>query len=153
MNQSVEQLNGLNYGDFLVSTANKYKLDQDSKIKGLYYQITSPPSAPAPLDNDILKKTMNINGLIHIEYYSKDVQRSFKTNAQLYIDYYCGGKGLSVSSSYYGFYYADNNQPDGWQHEVFQLTEYDNGWRWQEDDNWYYTERIRDNWFYYEMHF
>lgn len=150
LSQSVEQLNELNLGHCFVSTTSKYSLDQNSTVNGLYYQSGSTTTA---LNNDVLEKTLNIRGLIQIGYYPQNGNYAYQTSNQLYIDYSCGGTGLSVSGSYYGFYYAGQDEPDGLDHASQQFASYKKGWRSQHGDDWYYTEKIRDNWYYYEMHY
>lgn len=76
------------------------------------------------------------------------------------IDVYCGGTGIGSATSYYGFYYSPDGLPkDSWCGTSFGSPEmlkpdgdgfsikHSNG------DNCYYTEKIRDNFYYYEAHF
>ena len=96
-------------------------------------------------DPDRAKEVSGIQS-VHIE---KDV----------YVEFYCGGSGLVPSSSYYGFYYSPDDLPlavDVTQTE--NLKAEGNGFGWKEPgglggDNWYYTERIMENWYYYESHY
>ena len=75
------------------------------------------------------------------------------------LDVYCGGSGFGSATSYCGFYYSPSDKPlVVWCGRVSD----DNGFstkgkgysiEYPNDDNWYYTERIRENFFYYESHF
>lgn len=76
------------------------------------------------------------------------------------LDVYCGGKGMGSATSYYGFYYSPDNLPKtSWCGsdfgDVSNLRAERNGFsiRYSNDDNGYYTEKIRDNFYYYEAHF
>lgn len=74
------------------------------------------------------------------------------------VDFSCGGAGLGSSTSYVGFYYtADNNMTAVWcaPSSASSLTPSGNGFEWQENngDNWYYTEHICGEFYYYEASF
>ncbi len=76
------------------------------------------------------------------------------------VDFYCGGTGIGSATNYYGFYYSNDNNPKA----IFAGTIISdspnfhiekNGFCIENsnDDNSYYTEKIRDNLYYYEAHF
>jgi len=77
------------------------------------------------------------------------------------IDVYCGGTGIGSATSYYGFYYSVDDLPkDAWCGSKFgraldELIPDGKGFaiKNSNDDNYYYTEKIRDNFYYYEAHF
>lgn len=75
------------------------------------------------------------------------------------LDVYCGGSGFGSATNYYGFYYSPSNKPlvvwCGHISENNSLLPDGKGYSLKNpnDDNWYYTERIRENFFYYEIHF
>ena len=76
------------------------------------------------------------------------------------VDVYCGGSGFGSATSYYGFYYSPDGLPkDSWCGSSFgraeQLKPDGEGFsiKYSNDDNCYYTEKIRDNFYYYEAHF
>ena len=77
------------------------------------------------------------------------------------IDVYCGGTGIGSATSYYGFYYSPDGLPkDAWRGSNFgrtsdELTPEGKGFaiKNSNDDNYYYTEKIRNNFYYYEAHF
>ena len=77
------------------------------------------------------------------------------------IDVYCGGKGMGSATSYYGFYYSADDLPkDAWCGSNFgrtpdELIPDGKGFaiKNSNDDNYYYTEKIRENFYYYEAHF
>ena len=68
------------------------------------------------------------------------------------VEFDCWGWGLAPSSTYIGFYYSENDEPIPFQGVLQQLTESGSGWAWQEpeSDNHGYTEKIMDNWYYFE---
>lgn len=71
--------------------------------------------------------------------------------AEKYVDFACGGKGLSVSGKEYGFYYSSEDVPlpchsyDGW----LELEQDGEGW----SCSGFYTERICQNFYFYEAWF
>ncbi len=77
------------------------------------------------------------------------------------IDVYCGGSGIGSATSYYGFYYSPDGLPrDAWCGSNFgrtpdELIPEGKGFaiKNSNDDNYYYTEKIKDNFYYYEAHF
>ena len=74
------------------------------------------------------------------------------------VDFSCGGAGIGSGTSYVGFYYTPNNDMTAvWcaPSSSGSLTPSKNGFEWRESngDNWYYTEHICGNFFYYEASF
>ena len=74
------------------------------------------------------------------------------------VDFYCGGSGMGSESSYYGFYYAPDGEPDA----VFCGTRFaaagdlrpdGEGCAVQAEENTYYTQAIGGGFYYYEAHF
>jgi len=64
-------------------------------------------------------------------------------------------EGTTSSSHYYGFYYTPKDVASIIGYESENLKEYGNGYRIQEEGNedWYYTEKIVDNFYFYEEHY
>lgn len=52
-------------------------------------------------------------------------------------------------------YYVSDDEPMGFQGVSVKLEPYGDGWKWKEvnGDNAYYTEKIKDHWYYYEASF
>ena len=74
------------------------------------------------------------------------------------VDFSCGGAGVGSGTSYVGFYYtSENDMAAVWCAPSFAgwLIPSGNGFEWQEanGDNWYYTEHICGNFYYYEASF
>ena len=74
------------------------------------------------------------------------------------VDFYCGGKGIAPSSQDYGFYYTEDDLPKAiwcgvkYSDDSF-LVEDGDGYSTDYQHNYYYTEKIMDNFYYYEAHF
>ena len=74
------------------------------------------------------------------------------------VDFSCGGAGIGSGTSYVGFYYSsENNMTAVWcaPSSEDSLTPSEEGYAWQESngDNYYYTEHICGNFYYYEASF
>ena len=74
------------------------------------------------------------------------------------VDFYCSGKGIVPSSLDYGFYYTEDDLPKAiWCGVKYcddsLLVEDGDGYSTDYQHNYYYTEKIRDNFYYYEAHF
>lgn len=63
--------------------------------------------------------------------------------------------GLVPSTTYKGFYYSSQDIPAGFLGENVEFVPYENGWKWSQPDgdNTCYTEKITDNWYWYEASF
>ena len=100
------------------------------------------------IEEENFAATLSINGVKEVYYHDEC------------LDIYCGGRGMGSATSYYGFYYSPDDLPKTcWAGSIFgeiaNLKTEGNGFsiRNPNDDNWYYTEKIRDNFYYYEAHF
>ncbi len=79
---------------------------------------------------------------------------SVENSSDIIFRFVCGGRGNVTSSIYVGFYYSPNNYPYAFQFEPCPLEEIEDGvYYWENEDRSrrFYTERIQENWFYYEM--
>ena len=122
-----------------VSTTKKTRIYNPEyvNLEGLY--IIRENGIYERINNDVFQKAMSIKGLFSI---------SVRNNI---VEFSCGGRGFGSASSNYGFSYTENEStmssrgfiPEG------------NGWILREEngDNWYYTERIVGNFYYYEEHY
>jgi hypothetical protein len=101
------------------------------------------------IENDIFQQVLNISGVMDIANYNMSENNRFA------VFFSCGGEGFGSAASYYGFYYTADNRPVGCDEMDHELIQDPKGWSWMQDnsDNTYYTERIIDNWFYYEEHY
>ncbi len=64
--------------------------------------------------------------------------------------------GIAPSGVTKGFYYSPQNIPLGHHYgDDVSFVPYENGWLWEEEDgnNTIYTERIVDNWFWFEKRY
>lgn len=88
----------------------------------------------------------------------KEIKNAFCENGIAFFD--CGGYGMGADTGYYGFYYTPEDTPkplfNGYPIcDESELKPEENGYTYREaeGDNLYYTERITDGFYYYEMHF
>lgn len=63
--------------------------------------------------------------------------------------------GMGSASVYEGFYYSPNDTPLGFQGNQVDFITSDSGWTWEESngDNWEYTEKILEHWYWFKFHF
>ncbi len=78
----------------------------------------------------------------------------YKSNEYNHIEFGID-EGFTSFSHYYGFYYSPTNEPKTIMALPGEKTEYENGYRVQEPgkEDWYYTEKIVDNFYFYEAHY
>lgn len=88
----------------------------------------------------------NVESVETIQYYHYE-------SGNPIIEFCCESSGFVSNSSYYGFYYSFDGKPVGYQGMPVSLREYEDGWSGEMDGNTYYTEQIKEKWYYYEMHF
>ncbi|HIY03666.1 MAG TPA: hypothetical protein H9733_01710 [Candidatus Anaerotignum merdipullorum] len=108
------------------------------------------------------------NNKSELETYVQDISADEKTYTDIYnnwnvsyyqnsgvVEFLVSTGGLGSSSKYYGFYYSPQNIPMGYQEQNVKLLENETGWQWSDPngDNQYYTEKIADNWYWFEMDF
>ena len=70
------------------------------------------------------------------------------------LDFYCGGSGLSPASTYVGFYRSNDDTPFALIFDGHELEETKPGvFEWRNEDGTHHirTERIRKNWFAYDI--
>ncbi len=65
------------------------------------------------------------------------------------------GKGFGSQMTYEVVYYSPNDTPLGFQGTDAEFVPHESGWMWQEEhgDNWEYTEKITDHWYWFELYF
>jgi hypothetical protein len=72
----------------------------------------------------------------------------------------CGGEGFASETTDYGFYYTDDDLPYNFvniftNHVKEDLVNEGDGYvaRQKDGDDYYYTEKIRNKFYYYEVHY
>lgn len=88
----------------------------------------------------------------HKTYEEYDVFYWQKNNM---VEFIVKKQGIGSANHYKGFYYSPTDKPIGFQGNIVQFRSDGNGWIWEDaiGDNWEYTEKIKECWYYYEMHF
>ena len=104
-----------------------------------------------------------LNECIENEDYDKIVELAEVKNKQFWkndsngiiVEYFYKGYGIASAGLYTGFYYTSADEPIGFQGATHKLTKAKNGWEWKEPngDNFDYTEKITDHWYYYKAGF
>lgn len=71
------------------------------------------------------------------------------------VEFISEASGLGSNTIYRGFYFSMNDAPLGFQGTNVSYIPNNRGWIWSESngDNWEYTEKIQDHWYWFEMHF
>lgn len=82
----------------------------------------------------------DLEGVIRVHTYSNGI-----------IEFECIAEGLMTAGVYAGFYYSPDDEPDSdsvsWLHG--ELVQDGNGYSYRNGDDCYYTERICENFYYY----
>lgn len=120
------------------------------EVEGLYIHISDPSLGGSfkEIDNELLESVLNKKPIREISCHEEGVS------------FYCGGTGIGSATNYYGFYYSFDGLPkDYWCGTSFgspgMLKPDGDGFsiKNSNDDDYYYTEKITDNFYYYEAHF
>lgn len=85
------------------------------------------------------------------EYPNVDYEKLEKLGIEYITDYPGGYLNFDCGNGYEeftGFYYSESDKPIGWEGEDWELKEDGEGWSYTEWNS-YYTERIKEHWFYY----
>ena len=71
------------------------------------------------------------------------------------VEFLVKGSGLGSATTYEGFYYSPDDKPIGFQGADVDFEKENIGWRWEDStgDNWNYTEKIIDRWYWFKMSF
>lgn len=113
----------------------------------LKYEEALRQSAEEELKSGGAAQDISLPGIKEVMYLTHD-------NGSPIVMYETGYSGFASQTSYYGFYYSPENRPLGFCGEELSLPEEVIAFQYEmEGDNWYGTEKITDNWFYYEMHY
>ena len=84
----------------------------------------------------------------------RDVQLMQGKDGGKYVTFMTGYDGFGSQTSYYGFYYSPAGLIDLADGSCVPVSEHVTGLKTAADgDNWFYTERIVGDWYYYEQHF
>lgn len=86
------------------------------------------------------------------KYHGWDVSSYDTTNM---VEFIVSDFGIGSSTTYKGFYYSPDDEPLGFQGTDVDWQPEGDGWKWKESegDNFEYTEKIMDKWYWFEMHF
>lgn len=94
----------------------------------------------------------NSSGSVKQTYHGWDVSCNKQRGR---VEFLTSGFGLGSGTSYKGVYYSASDRPLGAMGTVISFEPHEDGYIWKQPDgdNWQYTERIMDNWFWFEVHF
>ena len=83
----------------------------------------------------------------------RDVQLIQGKDGGKYVTFMTGYGGFGSQTVYYGFYYSPAGLLDLVDGSAATVSDHVTGLKTVDGDNWFYTERIAGNWYYYEQHF
>ena len=125
-----------------ISTIEKSPIyfSESDHIQGLYIcRWANGELVYENIENDIFKKALELEGLLKIWVHPKR------------LEFFCGGKGLGISGTYYGFnYYLETITSE--QRFFSDYKSFRNGWLCEYDNGGSrrYTEKIQNGFYYYE---
>lgn len=108
------------------------------------------------------------NNKSELESFAKDIIENHKIENTSYnewtVSYYpstdmvqftVSSSRFASSHNYKGFYYSPTDIPLGYQGTDLEFIKTETGWEWKEPkgDNVQYTEKIVENWYWFEMDF
>ena len=71
-----------------------------------------------------------------------------------FISYQTDAGGFGPQTSYYGFYWSPEGMVNFADYSLVEIPDTAVGLKTRADgDNWFYTEKITGNWYYFEWHF
>ena len=100
-----------------------------------------------------------IDGEIKTPYQCDDYTAQYYKAATVkepIVEFFGRGFGIAPSGCYTGFYYSPKDIPVRFQGTGTVMEAYKNGWAWvyhETGDNNGYTEKICDNWYWFEFYF
>lgn len=122
-----------------------------SKQKAFSY-VQNNQTELTQLAQDIIDgkiKTPHQHGDYAVQYF-----KSPSTVSEPIIEFDGQGFGIAPSGYYTGFYYSPKDIPVRYNGSGTAMEAYKNGWAYHEaGDNHGYTEKICDNWFWFEFYF
>jgi len=126
---------------YAINHTKYYPAENNLEIKGLFTSKTvNTECVQTPIKNGDLEKLFLKDGVQGIDVFDNSIEFFF---GGFWRDYYCGA------------IWTFNGKPVGFQGENMELVPLGKGWEYKEaqGDNRYYTEKIIDNWYFYEMSF
>ncbi|NMC57167.1 MAG: hypothetical protein GYA50_08110 [Eubacteriaceae bacterium] len=139
----------MKFKDFtVISTTEKVPLSRNSinypkDISGLYIDNVTGTNQFVKLKNDIFSQILAKDCVMEIASDIKD--KPYVVSYESYETYNANGKLTKM----YGFYYSEDNLPHGW----YGMDDFKKqmGIGWTFGNGSFYTEKIIDHWFYYEV--
>ncbi|MCB2291352.1 hypothetical protein LGK97_16620 [Clostridium sp. CS001] len=132
---------------FLIPKVGQYKRYRDKEnIKNLV--INNIEFLNECIENENYDKILELAEVKENHFWKND-------SDGIIVEYFCKGYGIVPAGLYTGFYYTSVDEPTGFQGVTHNLTKTKNGWEWKElnGDNFDYTEKITDYWYYYKAGF
>ncbi|MEL7570474.1 MAG: hypothetical protein AAGU14_07930 [Eubacteriaceae bacterium] len=166
-NEAAEEIKDIDNSSFYLKAANKEQIDYVSISLAPVYNRVSVSLIDDDSDKKKLTKMIKSKALFKVLKIKgiNAIERYYSESGRMCILFDCGSSSMFY---YFGFYYTQDNQPIGWKGQDVSFNQYKNRWIWSETDssemdgnynslftqdgvNIYITERIADNWFYFDM--
>ena len=120
-----------------------FPYDELQKIKETYYgygKSIDEKEEGEKKEKALIEKHLGIDTIVKSVY-------AYNENL---IEFSCGGSGMLNHSTYTGFYYSKEDMPHALSFDGCELIETEPGvFEWEDERHKVYTEKIRDNWYYY----
>lgn len=167
LNEAAEEIKDIDNSLFYLNAAKKEQIDYVLiSLAPVYNRVSVSLIDDNPDKKKMIKmiKSKALFKILKIEGINA-IERYYSSSGRMCILFDCGSSSIYY---YYGFYYTEDNQPIGYRGEDVSFNQYQNRWIYSEakdtditdssynhlfTDNGviYITERITDNWFYFEM--
>lgn len=149
LNKATSEVNSIANSSFYLNAEKKSEIDYISITKANLYNRVSCELNNTDYKKDSIFKIVKNKVLYSVFKLEKvyRIERHYVENGRLSIFF-----DINNSLFYFtGFYYTEDNKPIGWEGKDVNFKQNGKLWVYEDKNETYVTEKIIDNWFYYEV--